>query len=101
MENFILNKMTITTKTIAIVLAGVWIIFSVVYIAWDRWDRFKNGQMTQAYNLGKTDTINAAISQAKNTKCEPFSIFDKNQNKNVEVINTKCLQSAPVSAPEK
>ena len=82
--------MTISLKKIIIGLAAVWIIFTLVYIPWDLWNHFKNEQLTQAYNLGKADTVNAAITQAENDKCEPFSIYGSN-NKQVQVVNMKCL----------
>jgi len=90
--------MSISKKTIVITLVSIWIIFSVSYIAWDRWDRFKNGQMVQAYNQGKTETINAVIAQAKNDKCDAFSIY--NDKEQVQLINVSCLkQPEPSSAP--
>lgn len=84
--------MNISRKTILLALAGAWIIFSLVYIPWDFWNHFKNEQLNQAYNLGKADTINAAISQAKNTKCEAFSMY--NDKDTVQLINTECLKTA-------
>ena len=86
--------MEITKKTISMLLAVLWIIFSAVYIAWDRWNHFKNEKLAQAYQLGKTDTVNQAIKQAENEKCEPFSIY--NNDKQAQLINIKCLkQSEP------
>lgn len=85
--------MDISPKKIIVALVAVWIIFTIVYIPWDLWNHFKNEQLSQAYNLGKTDTVNAAIKQAENEKCEPFSIYGTD-NKQVQVINIKCLRVA-------
>lgn len=92
-------------KIIGIVVVLIWSLFSIAYIANDIWTDFQKEQINSAlqtgYQQGVSDMVNQAITNAENTKCEPFSIFDKNKGKSVEVINTKCLQSAPVSAPEK
>lgn len=86
--------MNISIKKVITVLIIVWIVFTLIYIPWDFWNHFKNEQLTQAYNLGKSDTVNAAIKQAENEKCEPFSIY--NNEKQVQLINIKCLsQSQP------
>jgi len=87
-----LKIMNISKKTIFISLASAWIIFSLIYIPWDFWKHFKNEQLSQAYNLGRTDTINQAVKQAENDKCEPFSIYSN--DKQVQVINTNCLKQA-------
>lgn len=89
--------MTITKKTIGITFVSIWVIFSAVYIARDIWGHFQTEQVARAYNLGKTDTINAAITQAKNEKCEPFSIY--NEKEQVQLININCLKQAEPSAP--
>lgn len=89
--------MTITKQTVIIALVSIWIIFSVAYIARDLWGHFQIEQVNRAYQQGKTDTVNAAITQAKNEKCEPFSIYtDKEQ---IQLINVSCLKQAEPSAP--
>ena len=54
-------------KTILYFLAFLWIIFSVVYIAWDIWSDFKSIQMFNAYEQGRIDTVNTLIL------CDHFS----------------------------
>lgn len=79
--------MHVTPKKIVVILATVWIVFTLVYVPWDLWNHFKTEQLNQAYNLGKADTINDAMRRAD--KCEPFSIFSN--DKEAQVINMKCL----------
>jgi hypothetical protein len=88
------NIMRLTQKTIIIFLIGIWIIFSFVYIVSDFWKHFKNEQLAQAYQQGKTDTVNQAIDQAENKKCEPFSVYNKDKQKEVWLVNVECVQSA-------
>lgn len=59
----------------------------------------KKKQLNQAYNLGKTDTINTAIKQAENEKCEPFSIYSN--EKQIQVINVNCLKQPESGSVEK
>lgn len=89
--------MSISKKTIIIVPVSIWIIFSAIYIVRDLWNHFQSEQVTRAYQQGKIDTINAAIVQSKNEKCEPFSIY--NDKEEIQLINIKCLQQAEPSAP--
>ncbi|MBU3965303.1 hypothetical protein KJ695_01095 [Patescibacteria group bacterium] len=91
--------MNISRKTIFIALASAWIIFSLIYIPWDFWKHFKNEQLTQAYQMGKADTINQAIKQAENEKCEPFSIYS--DEKQIQLINVKCLKQPESGGAEK
>lgn len=89
--------MTISKQLIIVALVSIWIIFSLVYIARDIWGHFQIEQVSRAYQQGKTDTVNAAIAQAKNEKCEPFSIY--NDKEEIQLINIKCLQQ--VEEPKK
>jgi len=50
------------------------------------WSDFKNVQLTQAYNQGRTDTINLLIQEAE--KCQPFSVFSG--EKEIQLIKTGC-----------
>jgi len=73
-------------KKILYFLVFLWIIFSVVYIVNDIWSNYKNVQLVQAYNQGKTDTINALIQEAE--KCQPFSVYSG--EKEIQLIRIGC-----------
>ncbi|MFA6096470.1 MAG: hypothetical protein WC788_02475 [Candidatus Paceibacterota bacterium] len=92
--------MKIDKKAVSLVAVSFWILFSVVYVAIDIWDDFKKEQLSAAlqsgYQQGKTDMINAAISQAKNEKCDPFSIY--NDKEQVQLISVSCLKQDPAPA---
>lgn len=91
--------MIISRKTITITMLSVWLIFSLVYIPYDFWKHFKNEQLSNAYNQGRIDTINQAIKQAENEKCEPFSIYS--DDKQIQVVNVKCLKQPENKANDK
>ena len=80
--NIVLSK-----KTILCFLAFLWIVFSVVYIAWDIWSDFKNIQMFNAYEQGRIDTVNTLILEAE--KCEPIPV--RGTEKQISVIGIHCL----------
>ncbi len=69
----------------------IWLIFSAVYIGWDVWSDFMTQKIAQAYQAGKTDTIDALISQAE-AGCQPFSVFSG--DKQIQLINVSCLQQS-------
>lgn len=72
-----------------------------LYIANDIWNDFKDEQINTAlqsgYEQGVAATVNQTMTQAENKECKAFSIYTK--DKSVEVINTKCLQTATENAP--
>lgn len=84
--------MIISKKTIFLTLISIWLLSTFVYIPLDLWNHFKNEQLARAYNLGRADTVNAAIEQAENDRCESFSI--SGNGKQAQVINIKCLKQA-------
>lgn len=93
----------IETKKVLLVL---WIVFSIVYIAYDAYATVRYGLMQNAYQAGKADTINALISQANNKECQPFNVYS-GENK-ADLINVSCLKQAgdqksagPATTPEK
>jgi len=73
-------------KIILYFLVFLWIVFSIIYIVNNVWSDFKNVQLTQAYNQGRTDTINTLIQEAE--KCQPFSVY--NGEKDIQLIKKGC-----------
>lgn len=67
----------------------VWAVFSAIYIGYTTWTNFKMGQMNQAYQQGRADTVNNLISRA-NEDCQPFNVNSGNEK--VNLINVECLQ---------
>lgn len=80
-------NITLSKKTILQIIVLLWIVFSVVYIAWDIWSDFKHGQIISAYDQGKIDIINSLIERAE--ECEPITVTGL--DKQVEVIATHCF----------
>jgi hypothetical protein len=81
-------EMTLSKKTILYFLVFLWIVFSVVYIAWDIWSDFKNVQILNAYEQGRINTINVLITEAE--KCEPVTVTGV--EKQISIIGTHCLE---------
>ena len=82
-------EINLSKKIILHILVLLWIIFSVAYIIWDIWSDFKNVQMFQAYEQGRTDTINVLIQEAG--KCELIPIFSG--EKEIQLVNIDCLET--------
>lgn len=83
-------NLSLSKKTILHFFAFLWVVFSVAYIAWDLWSDFKNVQMFQAYEQGRTDTVSALIQEAE--KCEPVLVTGA--EKQISVISLHCLTEA-------
>ena len=79
-------NISFTPKIILYFLVFLWIIFSIFYIVNDVWSNYKNVQLVQAYNQGRTDTINILIQEAE--KCQPFSVYS--EEKEIQLIKIGC-----------
>jgi flagellar basal body-associated protein FliL len=73
---------------ILVTILIAWAVFSVAYIGYDLWSDFKNGQMAQAYQQGRAETVNQLIQRAG--QCQPFSV--NSGNNQAELISVSCLQ---------
>jgi len=82
--------MTISKKLIFHIIAFIWIVFSVVFILYDVWSDFKNVQISNAYQQGRTDTINALIQQSKD--CQTVPIYSGDTQ--IQIIDVSCLKTA-------
>jgi hypothetical protein len=76
---------------IILIVVSVWIVFSLVYIAYDVWSDFKADKLAQAYQQGRVDTITSLITQAE-ASCDPISV--SSQTKQISVINASCPPAA-------
>jgi len=79
--------MNFTFKTILYLFVFLWIVFSVVYIINDVWSNYKYGQLVQAYEQGRQDTVNALIQEAD--KCQAIPVFSG--EKEILLMNLACL----------
>ena len=86
-----LNLTFLNKKNLLRFLLVLWIVFSVGYIGWNIWNNVKNILMNQAYGQGVSDTVNQLIQQTENNDCQPIHIFNKDKNKDVQLINTTCV----------
>ena len=80
--------MKIEVKNFLKWFAAVWIVFSVLYIAYDLFDWFRNWVLASAYQTWMTDGFVSVINEA-NKGCTGFSVTAA--EKQVTLISVECL----------
>ena len=74
----------------------VWLVFSVLYVAFGEYNRLKNGVYNMGYERGQMDTVANVIVEAQ--KCQPFPVtLDKAQT---TLVSLECLQAAQAEQEE-
>lgn len=81
--------MQIQLDTKKIALTG-YVVLSALYIAYSLAIGFRDGLLRNAYETGRTETVNALIAKATDGKCEAFNVFSG--DKKVDLVNVACLQ---------
>jgi len=74
--------------SISRIILIVWIIFSVCYVAWGEWNRFKMYVMQRSYQQGVADAVSQVITQAKTCKAFPVNIGDNKAT----LVSVDCLK---------
>lgn len=74
----------------------VWVIFSVLYVAYNEWNRFKVSVIQSSYNQGVEDAVAKVISEAKTCKVFPINLGESK----VMLVSTDCSQQ-PVPSQNK
>ncbi|MBI5754811.1 hypothetical protein HZA41_01165 [Candidatus Peregrinibacteria bacterium] len=74
------------------IIIAIYIALSLLYIIVNLWINFKNNVIQWSYLNGKQTLIQEILTSADETKCQPFTVFLKEEK--VELVNTKCLQTA-------
>jgi uncharacterized protein YybS (DUF2232 family) len=82
--------MNFSKKTIIYLIAIIWIVFSVFYVANNIWGNFKNTQMSLAYQQGMDDLVAALFQEAE--ECQPFPVFSGDTE--MYLIKFDCLEQA-------
>jgi len=77
----------ISVKKIILVL---WLVFSILYVGWNEWSRFKSFVMQRSYSQGVADAVGQVIEQGKTCKSFPVNV---GENKTT-LISIECLQKA-------
>ena len=78
----------IAVTPISTVLLIMWIVFSVLYVGYDLWQDIKKLPVEQAYTRGKTETLNALVTNSQ--ACKPVNV--QSQAGTAQMINIACLQ---------
>ena len=89
------NKFPI--KKIILIL---WVAFSVLYVAYNEYSRFKVFAMQSSYNQGIQDAVAKVMEESKNCKGFPINLGKDS----VTLVNVECLkqaQPAPVAGGNK
>jgi len=85
----------ITKKRIGYVIVLAWLIFSLAYIGYDMWNNFKDKKLSQAYQAGYESAVNDLIAEAE--KCQPFTVFNKETEKEIQLMNINCQENTSTS----
>lgn len=83
-------QIQIDAKKIAI---SAYVALSALYIAYTFAIDFRDGLLRNAFEAGRTETVNALIAKATDGKCEAFNVFSG--EKKVDLVNVACLQKSP------
>ena len=78
---------SLSTKKVILI---VWIIFSILYVLYGEWNRFKTVVIDNSIQRGQASAVLQVIQQAQ--ECKAFQIFAGEQK--VQLINVDCLQQS-------
>lgn len=67
-----------------------WLVFSVAYVAYGEWTRFRVTVMQNSYNQGVEDAVAKVIDESKNCKGFPINLGQTS----VTLLNVDCLKQA-------
>ncbi len=80
-----------TKVSVKKIILIVWVVFSILYVAYNEWSRFSTFVMQQSYSRGIQDAIGKVLEESKNCKGFPINLGDKS----VTLVNVECLKQAP------
>lgn len=75
----------------------LWVAFSILYVGYNEWVRFRVLVMQNAYNQGVGDAVAKVLDESKNCKGFPVNLGDKNAT----LVNVECLKQQPQVEPPK
>lgn len=84
-----LNKKPSPLKVILI----LWLAFSILYIGYNEWNRFKVAMMRQSYSRGVEDAVAKVLEESKNCKGFPVNLGDKSAT----LVSVECLKQVEPS----
>lgn len=85
-------------KLIGQVLLLLYVLVSMGYIAYREWQDFRLVYAQASYERGRQDTVSQLLEQAANPNCQPFTVFN-NQNQ-IQLVNTVCLTEKEAEKPK-
>lgn len=69
----------------------VWVSFSVLYVAYNEWNRFRVYMMQRSYSRGVEDAVSKVLEESKNCKGFPVNLGQTS----VTLVNVECLKQQP------
>ena len=94
MINIIPSRSSWSYKKLIRLILFLWVVFSVIYIGFNSWNNFRYTLTMNGYQQGVTDTVDQLIQQAENKECQSFHVYNKQDKKDIELINKSCLTKA-------
>ena len=73
----------------------LWVAFSILYVGWNEWTRFKVYVMQGSYNQGVSDAVSKVIDESKACKTFPVNVGDLKAT----LVNVDCLKQ-PGAQPD-
>jgi hypothetical protein len=70
----------------------LWVAFSILYVGWNEWTRFKVEVMQNSYNQGVGDAVAKVIDESKACKTFPVNVGDLKAT----LVNVDCLKQPGV-----
>ena len=80
-------------NSISKVIIIVWMVFSIFYIAYNEWMRFKTIVIQDSYNQGVEDAVAKVIEEAKTCKAFPINVGESKAT----LVNVDCLKGSSTS----
>lgn len=79
------------------ILLALWLVFSVLYVVWGEWSRFRTFVMQQSYEQGVQDAVAKVIQESKSCKAFPVNVGDMKAT----LVDVECLKAPGDQAPAK
>ena len=79
------------------IILALWLIFSVLYVANNEWNRFKAMVMQSSYSQGVSDAVAKVIEESKSCKAFPINIGETKAT----LVSVDCLKQPQDQPPAK
>lgn len=88
--------MKISKTAFALIILGIWAVFSIGYIGVNTWNQFKTMKMSQAAQQGYAQAIVDVGTAVEKCQEVPLNLGN---NKSVSIVSVDCLKQANQQTP--